>query len=273
MLGIFKKLFSQTVATTTATVSSPSTITPTIAAPIIKRTGPTIGIINLSTVVLQFQVQSAAMALQTQIDRDFSPIWGIDATIIVLRSGQQIPAGTWLIYIMDTSDQQGALGYHELSGTNNVPVGRVFAKDDLKYGLSWTVTLSHEVIEMLGDPFIDTTVFVQESDTTGTLYAYELCDAVEDDSLGYKINGVLLSNFVYPTWFEPGQKTGVKFDKCGILKTPFELAKGGYISVFPVNPTTTGWSMITHADGNGKRLNRKLSHTHNRTARRSSKKS
>jgi hypothetical protein len=54
---------------------------------------------------------------------------------------------------------------------------------------------------MLADPNINLTVFVQDADTTGTLYAYEVCDACEDDSLGYQINNVLVSDFVYTAWF------------------------------------------------------------------------
>jgi hypothetical protein len=46
---------------------------------------------------------------------------------------------------------------------------------------------------MLGDPNINLTVFVQNSNTAGILYAYEVCDACEDDSLGYQIDNILLS--------------------------------------------------------------------------------
>jgi hypothetical protein len=37
---------------------------------------------------------------------------------------------------------------------------------------------------MLGDPNITLTVFVQNSNTAGMLYAYKVCDACEDDTLG-----------------------------------------------------------------------------------------
>jgi Fe-S cluster assembly iron-binding protein IscA len=37
---------------------------------------------------------------------------------------------------------------------------------------------------MLGDPNINLTVFVQNSNTAGMLYAYKVCDACEDDTLG-----------------------------------------------------------------------------------------
>jgi len=49
--------------------------------------------------------------------------------------------------ILDDSDQAGALGYHDLT-SDGLPIGKVFAASDLKAGTSWTVTASHELLEM-----------------------------------------------------------------------------------------------------------------------------
>ena len=39
-----------------------------------------------------------------------------------------------------------------------------------------------------------------------------------------------MSNFVYPTWFEPFKHPrGTKFDHLGLLKAPFTMTKGGYV--------------------------------------------
>ncbi len=43
---------------------------------------------------------------------------------------------------------------------------------------------------MLADPNINLSAFVQNTNTAGTLYAYEICDACEDDSLGYMIDNI-----------------------------------------------------------------------------------
>ena len=56
---------------------------------------------------------------------------------------------------MDDSDQAGALGYHDLTSAG-LPMGKVFARTDLQNNLSWTVTVSHELLEILGDPMINT---------------------------------------------------------------------------------------------------------------------
>jgi hypothetical protein len=39
-----------------------------------------------------------------------------------------------------------------------------------------------------------------------------------------------MSNFVYPTWFEPFKHpAGTKFDHLGKLKKPFSMTEGGYV--------------------------------------------
>jgi hypothetical protein len=155
------------------------------------------------------------------------------------------PSTHWVLGIFDTSDQAGALGYHDITDAG-LPVGKVFVKDDIKYGLSWTVTLSHELCEMIVDPYIANCVFMQNSNTTGVLYAFEVCDPCEDDSLGYKINNTLVSDFVYPAWFEGFRKANsTKFDYRGVITRPFQLARGGYISRFVVGPNSQGWDQLT----------------------------
>jgi hypothetical protein len=115
-------------------------------------------ITNASTVLSDEEVQSVVPALQTQVHRDFGPIWGIDADLSFVPKGTQPPAGSWWLVVLDDSDQAGALGYHDVTN-DGLPIGKIFAKTDMKYGANWTITLSHELLEMLGDPEINLTVF------------------------------------------------------------------------------------------------------------------
>jgi hypothetical protein len=65
---------------------------------------------------------------------------------------------------------------------------------------------------------------------SGTQYAYEMCDPVEEDT--FRVDGIEMSNFVYPSWFEPFKhKPGTKFDHLGLLKKPFSMTKGGYVII------------------------------------------
>jgi hypothetical protein len=203
-----------------------------------------ISVINESTVLTDSDVTPVVAALQQQVTNDFRPIWGTDAELKLVPQGTPAPAGTWALVILDDSDQAGALGYHDLT-PDGLPLGKVFAASDLKAGTSWSVTASHELLEMLADPNINLTVFVQNANTTGTLYAYEVCDACEDDSFGYQIDSVLVSDFVYPAWFENFRAQGsTQFDRLNKIQNPLELLTGGYIGVFSVTDGT-GWQQQT----------------------------
>jgi hypothetical protein len=217
--------------------------TPPVSAPVerLKNVGPTIALVNVSSVVTNQELSACVAALQIQMDRDFAPAWKTTCNLIMIPSGGTVPPDSWVLYIMDTSDQAGALGYHDLTN-EGYPVGKVFAKDDIKYGLSWTVTVSHELVEMVIDPYIQNTVFSQATNTTGTLFAIEVADPCEADQFGYLINGVLVSDFVYPTWFEDFRApNSTKFDHMHVINAPLQLAAGGYIGVFAI-PATTGWT-------------------------------
>jgi len=203
-----------------------------------------ISIINESTVLADADVTPAVAALQKQVTNDFRPAWGTDAELTIVAKGAQPANGSWWLVLLDDSDQANALGYHDLS-TEGLPVGKVFAASDLKAGTSWTITASHELLEMLGDPNINLTVFVQNSNTAGMLYAYEVCDACEDDSLGYQIDNILVSDFVYPSWFESFRAEGsTQFDRMNKIQSPLQLLAGGYIGTFHVS-SGSGWQQAT----------------------------
>jgi hypothetical protein len=98
---------------------------------------------------------------------------------------------------------------------------------------------------MLADPNIYLTAFLAQTSTSGRLYALEVCDACEDDSLGYQIGTLyktLVSDFVTPQWFEPADTSFInkRYDFLGHILTPFSLAPNGYISTFDI-PNTNGW--------------------------------
>jgi hypothetical protein len=153
-------------------------------------------------------------------------------------------AASWWLTVFDNSDQAGALGYHDLT-PDGLPLGKIFAATDQQYGENWTVTASHELLEMLGDPDVNLSALVQSSNTAGRLYAYEVCDACEADAAAYQINSVLVSDFVFPAWFESfRQANSTPFDFQKKITAPFQLLAGGYIGVFDIR-SGSGWTQIT----------------------------
>lgn len=196
---------------------------------------PVIAITNASTCLTDEEVLAAIPALQRQVTVDFRAYWSVDCELSFLPKDEPLPEGWWQMFVTDNPDQAGALGYHELT-SSGTPLGKVFAGLDLQSGESWTVTLSHELLEMLADPWINWCA--QGSD--GKIYALEVCDAVEADGLGYEINGVLVSDFITPSWFEPTRADRVDFKRR--IATPLELAPGGYISVLAAGG---GWAQVS----------------------------
>lgn len=182
------------------------------------------------------QVSTIVEALQIQVSRDFAQYWS-DASLVFVAKGATPPHDAWVLAVLDNSDQADALGYHDLTPTGQ-PLGKAFAASDIKDGLTPSVTISHELLEMLADPEIN---MCAENDTTGKFYSYEVCDAVEDDSFGYSINGVLVSDFVLPAWFAPSLPGPWSF--CKNAPGPFQLCPGGYIST--CNPGEPGWTQVT----------------------------
>ena len=198
-----------------------------------------VDIINASTVLTDAAIEAVIPALHKQVTNHFYPIWGINAKLHFVQTGHTPKSGHWWIAILDNSDVADALGYHDLTA-DGLPLGKVFAGTDMQYGLSWTITLSHELLEMLVDPYINLTAQIDRH----RLYAYEVCDACEEDSLGYQIDGVQVSDFVTPQWFEnmphPAQ---TRFDYRRHITMPLELLPGGYISVLEFARGT--WVQLT----------------------------
>ncbi len=201
-----------------------------------------VSIINDSTVLKDDEVAAVVPALQTQIHRDFAPVWGVDAELAFVPHGQPPEGGTWWLVLLDNPDQAGALGYHDLNN-GGLPLGKVFAKSEIEKGMKWTVTMSHELLEMLVDPAINRVVFSQPANTGGLLYSMEVCDPCEADQYGYDINGVTVSDFVYPAWFEPFHPTGTRFDFLNKIPAPFKLLPGGYINTYDLG-SGSSWNQI-----------------------------
>jgi hypothetical protein len=205
---------------------------------------PMIAVTNASTCLSNAQVEAVLPVLQKQVSNDFQAYWELDCTLNFLMSNQPLIAGWWQIVVVDNPDQAGALGYHELT-EQGAPLGKIFAKLDLDSGSSWTATLSHELLEMLADPWINWCAVGSDS----RIYALEVCDAVEADNLGYFIDNVLVSDFITPAWFEPTSVDRMDFKQH--LTKELEIARGGYISVFN---EADGWTQITARGAGGPRI-------------------
>lgn len=168
------------------------------------------------------QLQEVTQALQIQLDRDFTPEWGVHAVVQALDQGERVPTNAWPMSILDQSD--AGLGVH--LDKNGKPFAEIQAGD------GWSITASHEMLEMLVDPLgqklrsdpdID-----PASDGHQVQYLVEVGDPCEVFS--YSINGVDVSDFITQEFYDTNATNGTLFDFLGRLTQALDVPQGCYIS-------------------------------------------
>jgi hypothetical protein len=171
------------------------------------------------------QLAIAAAALQKQVARDFRPIWDTDATCNAFGLLTDVPLGYWAIIIRDDIPFPGAGGIH-LNKTNGQPFALV------RFSQNWSLTTSHELLEMLADPF-GSRIQAAQSVKTGqgrVEYIVEVCDPSEAPRFAYTVNGVQVSDFYTPHFFDPVASSGARYSFTGAITKPRQVLDGGYLS-------------------------------------------
>ena len=205
---------------------------------------PTISVVNFSS-LLDNEVQAAIRAVNRQIQEDFAPIWGAVWDLRLHGSSfsaddidslaEEFVQGEGVLYIVDEVHLPGAAGYHALNG-REIPYGFVFVTDPN----DWTVTLSHEALELIIDPTVN--VMVPGPDprpdrpNNTVLHAYEVCDAVERTS--YIIDEIRVSNFITQQWFFPDEAPGTRNDFLGVGVPSFDATPNSHLAFLDLNE---GW--------------------------------
>jgi hypothetical protein len=183
-------------------------------------TAPTIACFNHATVPLGVDFDALIEAMQAYVDNHVAPVWGTPAKLIKTTDFQ---AGAWAMVFLDNADQKGALAYHDLT-PDDLPVSKVFVKTTLANHDLVSVSASHELVEMLVDPAVN---MMTTGPNPKLTYAYESADPVEESS--FPVNGIAMSDFVYPSYFEVFRKPkSVQFDHMNLVSKPFQILKGGY---------------------------------------------
>jgi hypothetical protein len=185
---------------------------------------PTIACFNRAKTPLGLDLDNLIGALQKFVDTCVVPVWGTPAKLV--RSTGFLP-GAWAVVFLDTADAPGALAYHDLT-PDGFPLSKVFVKTILSDNSSVSVAASHELVEMLVDPAINLWTTGPQA---GVFYAYESADPVEE--MSFAIDGIAMTDFVYPSYFESFRKAkSTQFDYAKKVSKPFQLLPGGYQIVF-----------------------------------------
>lgn len=189
---------------------------------------------NKSTLVDAAEHAEIVQALNFQLTRDFNTSGWVKRGLApparaVALTASVPPLGAWNVIILDHSDQQGALGWHDDESGTPIPYAEVFASDAQQDGAEVSEVVSHEMLEMLVDPFVDPMPpKTKLRPGTTDRYIVEVCDPVQGN--GYDAgNGLKVADFVYPSWYGIGSFHPCSFR--GSVDFPFSLAPQGYISI------------------------------------------
>jgi hypothetical protein len=196
-------------------------------------------------------LHTAAAALNVQVTRDLTQFWDVQATVMALASPTKIPAGVWPVFLVK-SLPPGEGGFH--LDKHNQPYAEVIASSTSD---EWTIDASHETLEMLVDPYGNrlqnsTSIEIKsgkiQDGTAQFGYLVELCDPCEADKYAYPVQGVALSDFITPHFYDPVVTPGTRYSFTGAIKAPRQILPGGYISW--VNHQTDQMQQLLYVDPN-----------------------
>lgn len=199
-------------------------------------------------------------ALQMQLTRDFTPIWGIPAVVSGFESLDEVPPGAIPLLIV----QPGTLdprfhGFHLTEGEQ--PIGFVEGRR------GWSLAASHELLEIACDPEGERKVAGDSIKDTADVaeltplarryrmlhgrvsYLVEICDPCQAADFAYTVNGILVSDFVTPRFYDPRRTAGGCYSFTGAVTEPLQVLEGGYISWYTSIAGAPIWQASRDRDG------------------------
>jgi hypothetical protein len=185
-----------------------------------------VALVDTTGTIGRHELAEVAGALNEQVQADLAPAWKLSATV---GAYPEAPLGTWRIELREDIDVPGAGGYHEDEH------GQPFALVALSAG-DWTVTASHELLEMLGDPWgrrLHSAAALPgwEGESRRVRYLLELCDPPE--RVTYEVGGVPVSDFLLPAFYRSSRRGSLAgYSHTGAIEEPLQVLDGGYISFF-----------------------------------------
>lgn len=189
-------------------------------------------LVSETAAISESEVTTASAALQKQLTRDFGPIWDVKATIDTFARLEDVPLAYWPIIVQDDIHVDAA-------GVHLDNDGQPFAL--VQYSNRWTLTASHELLEISADPF-GNRLIASRSVKRGqgrVQYLVEVADPSEAPEFGYHVNGILVSDFYTPQFFDPVTTPGTRYSFTGAIKKPRQVLRGGYLSWH--HPPTDHW--------------------------------
>jgi hypothetical protein len=205
-----------------------------------------VAVISLTSDISTRSLLQVTAALQKQVMRDFAPQWGISGTVDPFEELESVPSDYHPVVLFGETaelavrleqaigepqaldllarfDRDRLEGIH-LNALTRQPFALVSATD------AWTITLSHEVLEMFADPYGNRLVAAQHptEQEQRVKYLVEVCDPCM--SHWYPVNGVSVSDFYTPRYFDPVEVPGLRYSFTGAIERPIQVLDGGYLT-------------------------------------------
>jgi len=205
-----------------------------------------VALVSLTREVELPDLLQVAAAVQKQVTRDFSPLWGIAATVDAFPNLESIPSDYRPVVLFGdvgelpdrlpalVGEQRAeplleAIEAGEIEGTHLTALTRQPFSLASATG-AWPVTVSHETLEMLADPYGNRLVAAAHpiDRTRRVNYLLEVCDPCL--STYYTVNGIPVSDFYTPRYFDPVRIDSVRYSFTGAIAEPLEILEHGYLS-------------------------------------------
>lgn len=198
------------------------------------------------------EVRRVAAALQIQLTRDFSPIWGIPATVSPYRSPDEAPPASIPLVIVDPGSlYPRARGFHITDGGQPVAL--------IEGTTEWSLAASHELLEIVCDPegkrkVAGKSIVDLDEPMTFALgadkyrrpqgevaYLLEICDPCQAPEFAYTVDRFQVSDFVTPRFYDPSGTKAAGYSFTGAVTRPLEILTGGYITWYTSIPQAPIW--------------------------------
>src|SRR5689334_7156781 len=183
------------------------------------------------------ELARVSAALQKQMLRDFAPIWGITATVDAFPHLEDVPSGSYAV-ILTRLELQGQEGIR-LDRT-----GQPYAQ--IRIARHWSLAASRACLELLVNPFEARTVTAHSlrSDQGFVDFVVEVCAPVEDPRNAYSIDGVAVSDFCTPAYFDETAAPGERYSFRRAASAALQLLPGGHATWY--DPISASYWLRNH---------------------------
>lgn len=192
-----------------------------------------VGLVDKTGALDSALLQATAAALNVQVMRDLTQFWNVQATVRYLPDPKKIPVGVWPVFLVaQLPPGEGGVHLDKKNQPYSLVIGTPGSSD-------WTIDASHETLEMLVDPAgnrlqTSRAIEIAGKDTVDTAgefeYLVEVCDPCEANKFAYSIQGIAVSDFITPHFYNPVVTLGTRYSFGGNIKKPRQILPGGYIS-------------------------------------------